>query len=245
MESAPEVSSDRCESPVSNNFGEEMVIREVTETSSEPDTLTSYNSTIPSSLREPTESEDFSLLSLQVNGNTQCFDPATERKFANLPNLSDGQCAILFDRLNLQDSYIHKADRCKDVTSVVQAVQRKGNLRGDVQIFDGVIHRPDIARAVRELNGPKLNRETPLGKLKHSVRHRLILALSVERDDLKDWRSLAEYLNFDDYIKLWSQKYKLPAEPLFTAWSIRHDATVGTLFDFLIMNDMGMIADIL
>ncbi|XP_006818232.1 uncharacterized protein LOC100369923 [Saccoglossus kowalevskii] len=111
--------------------------------------------------------------------------------------------------------------------------------------------RKDIIELLRKhlpagTAGPKLNREVCIKDMPIEIRLEVVRALSIQRPDGRDWRLIAEQLKIDNWcIKLWEQKKDTPMENVLFVWEKQTGSTVGRLYDMLVKNNMGQIADIL
>ncbi|XP_071497135.1 uncharacterized protein [Diadema antillarum] len=92
--------------------------------------------------------------------------------------------------------------------------------------------------------GPAIARQTYLRAIPFTLKNQLVQELDVRRDDGKDWRALAQFVGYNEKIRLWQQKDS-PAELVWETWKTRNVATVGALYDWAVNNERTDLAAVL
>ncbi|XP_072179701.1 uncharacterized protein [Diadema setosum] len=92
--------------------------------------------------------------------------------------------------------------------------------------------------------GPAIARQTYLRAIPFTLKNQLVQELDVKRGDGKDWRALAQFVGYNDKIRLWQQKDS-PAELVWETWKTRNVATVGALYDWAVNNERTDLAAVL
>nr|XP_015196971.1 PREDICTED: uncharacterized protein LOC107076712 [Lepisosteus oculatus] len=111
---------------------------------------------------------------------------------------------------------------------------------------DDVISAMHSQRNLLPALGPR-RKEQLVRDLPFSVWHSFTVALSVEQEDGRDWRLLAEKVGISAaYRELWKQKSKIPAEEVLNSWKSKiSEATLDKLFDHMIAMGREDLADML